>query len=266
MTPRRENGVKITISGPVAVMDEKQGVEVLDSQILKKFDGLQSDESCVDYLDEGLVDIGLIGGHLQLVFDEPSQRLRVCTIYHSPRALKKKELKELVDYTRGQCSDGIGENGIESGDENLFIDMSPLALYDEEFQVEQIDDGVKVAKPRKSPLFAAVMKNDVAKIAKLLDVGEDINFRDRHKQTPLSVAVDENKIEAARLLIERGADLTVCACSFTPLASAATMGHLEILTSLLEAGADPNYCDPRPNMDYFTLKMACNRSQPAAGV
>lgn len=256
--------MKITISGPVAVMDVKQDVEILDAQVLRKFDGLKSEESCVDYLDEGLGDIGLIGGHLQLVFDERSQRLRVCTVYHSPRTLKKKELTELVDYTQGQCSDGIGENGIESGDENLFIDVSPLALYDEEFQVEQIDDGVKVAKPRKSPLFAAVLKNDVAKIAKLLDGGEDINSRDRHKRTPLLLAVDENKIEAARLLIERGADLTVCAFSFTPLTTAATYGFLEILTSLLDAGADPNYCDPRPNMDYFPLKMACNRSQPAA--
>ena len=258
--------MKITISGPAAVMDENQNVEVFDPQILRRFEGLKSEETCVDYLAEGLGEIGLIGGHLQLVFDQASQRLRVCAIYHSPRALKKKELAALVDETKGQCGDGIGENGIESGDENLCIDVSPLATYDEEFRVEQIDDGVKVAKPRKSPLFAAVMKNDVARIAKLLDEGENINSRNRHKQTPLSVAVDENQIEAARLLIERGADLNVRVNSFnvTALANAAMQGQIEILTALLQAGADPNYCDPDPNSDYYPLHMACNRSQTAA--
>lgn len=258
--------MKITISGPAAVVDVKQNVEVLDPQILRRFDGLKSDETCVDYLDEGLGGIGLIGGHLQLVFDQASQRLRVCAVYHSPRELKKKELAALVDETKGQCSDGIGENGIESGDENFCIDMSPLATYDEDFQVEQIDDGVKVPKPRKSPLFAAVMKNDVARIAKLLDDGEDINSRNRHKQTPLAVAVDENLVEAARLLIERGADLKarVNAFNCTPLANAAMRGQIEILTALLQAGADPNYCDPDPNSDYYPLHMACNRSQTAA--
>ncbi len=45
--------MKITISDPAAVMDEKQNVEVLDPQILRRFDGLKSEEICVDYLAEG---------------------------------------------------------------------------------------------------------------------------------------------------------------------------------------------------------------------
>lgn len=260
--------MKITISGPAAALNFEDDTEILEPQVLRDFHGIKTEDSCIDYLEESLAEIGLIGGHLEIVFDESSQRLRVCTIYHSPRTLKKKELNRLVEETRGQWSDGIGEGGFETGNDDVEIDAFPMSSSIDlgDIRVEQIDDGVKVPKPRKSPLLLAAKKNDVGKIAKLLDDGEPVDARDRLGNTPLMTAVRENQIEAAQLLIERGAQLNVADKdgSNVPVWRAAMFGYNEILEALLKAGADPQFVDPRDYTEHYPLHIACNRQQPEA--
>lgn len=261
--------MKITISGPAVACDSELNTEIVAPQILRQYHGIKSEESCVTYFDDPLGEIGLIGGQLETVFDEVSQRLRIRTVYHSPRTLTKKELSLLVEDTRGQWSDGIGENGFETGDENICLDLCPIGfdIDTDDVTVEQVDDGVKVAKPRKSPLFAAAKKNDVAKIAKLLDAGEPVDPRDRLGNTPLLEAIDGNHLDAVRLLVERGADVNASdRIPFTALVNASTAGYLEILEILLKAGANPNYGGPDTieNNQYYPIHMACNRRQPGA--
>ncbi len=259
--------MKVSISGPAAAFNENDE-EITDAPTLRTCAGVKSDDSCVEYLDETLADIGLIGGRLEFVYDEESKRLRILTVYHSPRKLKKAELQKLVEETRGQWSDGIGEGdvGLEPGN-GVYLDAYP-AITDvdlDDILVEQIDDGVKVPRPRKSPLFNAAKKGDVAKLKQLIDAGEDVNARDRERRTPLLEAVLANQPAAARVMIESGADLNAAdKHGSTAVLRAAMHGYIKILEQLLQAGADPNYCDPKDYSEHPPLHIACNRGHFAA--
>lgn len=260
--------MKITICGPAAALESGTETEITQPDRLKSFHGLKSSESCVDYIDdESLGDIGLIGGFLVFIYDEESQQLRILTEYHSPRKLKRRELDRLVEQTRAQWSDGIGEGEFtgDGYDPEVLLDASPFQADSDDLQVEQFDDGVKVPRPRKSPLFNATKNNDTAKLAKLLDAGEDINARDRLKNTPLHIAIYEKSTEAALLLVERGADAGVCNKNgICPMVSVAMFGRVEIMAAMLKAGADPDYCNPDEYTKNTPLIMACNRGQAAA--
>jgi ankyrin repeat protein len=67
--------------------------------------------------------------------------------------------------------------------------------------------------------------------------------------TPLMVAIEGRELELARFLIEHGADVNHVvsdACQATPLHCAACEETKEILSLLLQRGADPNvYDEPR---------------------
>lgn len=261
--------MKISISGSAAAYASASEDEITGSAALQRFSGVRSVASCIDYLDETLGRIGLIGGFLEFVFDEADQRLRICTEYHSPRELKPRELTRLVDETRGQWSDGIGESAFDAYEQTSGVRLDPYPslrnIPIEDVRVEQMDDGVPVARPRVSPLFNAARKNDVAKIEKLLNSGEDINATDRSGSTPLLEAVRTNQKEAAKLLIERGGALDRAdKCGSTPVVTAAMFHFNEILEALLQAGADPDYCDPQDYTKHPPLHMACNRKNHEA--
>jgi len=81
-----------------------------------------------------------------------------------------------------------------------------------------------------------------AAVARLLDAGADIGAVSKNalRNTPLHAATAGNRVEAALLLIERGAKLGVAdAGGHTPLHIAAEAGSLPIATALLARGADP---------------------------
>jgi hypothetical protein len=256
--------MKISISGHAAAFNDND-VEITTATTLRELAGVKSDDSCVDYLDEALAEIGLVGGHLEFVYDEESNRLRILTVYHSPRKLNQKELQQLVEETQAQWSDGIGES--DFGVDGVHLDAFPiLADVDlDDVSVEQIDDGVKVAKLRKSPLFNVAKRGDGTKLQRLLAGGEDVDARDRERNTPLLAAVSANQPAAASVLIDAGAELNVGnKHGFTPVCIAATQGYVEILERLLKAGADANYCDPNDYSEHPPLHMACNRGYFAA--
>ena len=56
-------------------------------------------------------------------------KLYTYTVYHSDRELTEEELKQLMDYTQGQWSDGIGEGfeqfPIMEDDEGEEVYISP---------------------------------------------------------------------------------------------------------------------------------------------
>jgi uncharacterized protein len=235
---------------------------ITDVVQLRKFSGLKSDDSCIEYFADPLTEIYFEGGCLEFIFDESLQQLTIQTVYHTPRELKKKELKALIDETCGQWSDGIGENGIEAQKDPAIYLMAVLPLHDSTFSVEQVDDGVVVKTPRKSPLFAAAKIGDTAKLNKLLLSGEEVNARDRDKATPLIIAVQNNQPDAVQLLIDAKSDLNAAnKFGSTPVLIAAMFGHVRILEALLKAGADPNFCDPKDYSEHPPLHLACNRGQ-----
>jgi ankyrin repeat protein len=261
--------MKITISGPAVAFNSETEKKITSVATLKKLHGIKSEDSCIDYLDPSLEKLGLQGGHLEFVYDEPLKGMRVQTVYLASRELKPKELKKLVEETCAQWSDGIGEGefGAEVGGKSIWLDASAFLGSDpsETVRVEQVDDGVKIVKPRVSPLLNAAKKNDVAKIKKLLTQGEDVNAKDRQESTPLIEAVRANLLDAVRVLIEAGAELNRGdKHGSTPLFYAVLFGSSEIVKALLEAGADPDYCDPRDYSMHPPLHMACNRKKPEA--
>jgi ankyrin repeat protein len=86
----------------------------------------------------------------------------------------------------------------------------------------------------------------------LIDQGADINAIARHemKVTPLHAALFGRRIETAKLLIERGADVTIRRggsgwprSGWTALHYAAGFGFVDLVEPLLNAGADPEALD-----------------------
>jgi cytochrome c len=86
----------------------------------------------------------------------------------------------------------------------------------------------------------AAQKGDVAGIAVALDAGANINESDAIGP-PLYYAVSGAQLEAAKLLIERGADVNaLSAFGVGPLGPAVTNRNVELIKLLLNHGANPN--------------------------
>jgi ankyrin repeat protein len=103
----------------------------------------------------------------------------------------------------------------------------------------------------------------VAELRRLLEQGEDMGARDKLGDTPLHVAIQEGHTQAARLLIERGADPDARGSHWGPLTAAAVRGNVPIVRLLLARGADVNgrLHPGEQTVEYSPLGMACNREQ-----
>ena len=103
-------------------------------------------------------------------------------------------------------------------------------------------------------LFAAAAKGDVATISALAKDKSALNARDPYRWTPLMVAAYARQHEAAKTLIEAGADLdalerdrydAVTIASVADdvemlriaLTAGAHLGHVEVVKTLIAAGA-----------------------------
>uniref|UniRef100_K3XBW9 Uncharacterized protein n=1 Tax=Globisporangium ultimum (strain ATCC 200006 / CBS 805.95 / DAOM BR144) TaxID=431595 RepID=K3XBW9_GLOUD len=78
----------------------------------------------------------------------------------------------------------------------------------------------------------------------LLDRGADINEKDKYGRSPLSHAAQAGKAEIVQLLLDRGADITEkdnygrSPLRIAAQAGKAEVGHINIVTTLIDAGAD----------------------------
>ena len=90
-------------------------------------------------------------------------------------------------------------------------------------------------------LEKATYRGDAVKIQALLSKGADPNKRNSYnKQTPLHLAAFYSQLEAAKLLIENGADVNTDSRKCTPLHIAVANGDSAMARLLLEKGADPD--------------------------
>ncbi|WP_258122289.1 ankyrin repeat domain-containing protein [Mesorhizobium onobrychidis] len=86
----------------------------------------------------------------------------------------------------------------------------------------------------------AAKKGDMAAITAALDAGANVNDPDGFA-TPLYYAVSRQHLDAAKLLIDRGADVNAGSkIGGPPLKVAVAKNKLELITLLLAHGADPN--------------------------
>ena len=86
------------------------------------------------------------------------------------------------------------------------------------------------------------MANDVAEVQARIDAGDDPNCGDRLGNTPLHLAAQEGSLEAARVLIDRGASVDQAnQHGNTPLFVAVfnSRGRGDLIALLRERGADP---------------------------
>jgi ankyrin repeat protein len=117
-----------------------------------------------------------------------------------------------------------------------------LALY------HGLEDLAESIRPVAGELdvFDAAAIGDVQRLQALLTDGGPANAWSPDGFTPLHLAAFFGRPAAARLLIERGAELETparneqIAAAARPLHSAVAAGQREVVEILLEAGADPN--------------------------
>jgi len=88
-------------------------------------------------------------------------------------------------------------------------------------------------------LFDAARKGDVTRIRAALDNGVPVDAKWRYGQTALFIAAFHGHTDAAKLLVERGADVNVTDTfySFTALNAAAQKDNVAIVNLLLDKGA-----------------------------
>lgn len=93
----------------------------------------------------------------------------------------------------------------------------------------------------RSAIRAAISRNDLPEIERLLEDGTDVNRRERDGSTPLSSAALFGNLEIAKYLIEQGADVErTNRDGNTPLHVAAFLCRTEVVKLLLEHGASPH--------------------------
>jgi ankyrin repeat protein len=126
------------------------------------------------------------------------------------------------------------------------MSVSPLlqALYE-----GRRDDVEALRRGAELDLFEAAALGDVQRLAELIDEGADPNAFAPDGFTPLTLAAFFKHPEAARLLLDRGADVHQRArheqIQVLPIHSAAADGgSVEIVRMLLDAGADPDAEQP----------------------
>jgi ankyrin repeat protein len=89
-------------------------------------------------------------------------------------------------------------------------------------------------------LVEAMRDNGTARVERLLDKGASINTYCKGGPTPLHFAASRNKVEVAKVLLARGANVNSTQGGYTPLYLAVERGHVEMVELLLESGASVN--------------------------
>ena len=82
----------------------------------------------------------------------------------------------------------------------------------------------------------------------LLSNGADINAKTRNGSTALYIAINHSNTSMAQMLLQQGADplnstSTSGSSGLTCVHAAAKIGHQELVTKLIKAGADPHATD-----------------------
>jgi ankyrin repeat protein len=167
-------------------------------------DGYESSESMLEHI-ESLPALGLDGGTIKLKHVADADKFQAITEFRFPHALSETQLKDLTRAVTGQWSDGLGSGCFEeiAAKAGAKVNIRRVTAK-EPVAVEQIDDGVAV--PRRFKVYFAARAGNLSEVVKLLDDGEKID-ESFAGGTPLFSAILMGQLDAARTLIERGADV-----------------------------------------------------------
>lgn len=120
-----------------------------------------------------------------------------------------------------------------------------------------------------SLLHIAVDANKIEAAKLLLRYGADVNLRDKYGMTALHKAAIFNRLEIARLLADSGADLNVLAPKYgqilvSPLHLAAEAGYADMIDVLGDCGADMNPQPPNGPVNPSPMHLAAAKGNYAA--
>jgi ankyrin repeat protein len=82
-------------------------------------------------------------------------------------------------------------------------------------------------------------KPDLRAMKALIAAGANIEYRDKQNFTPLLAAVSKNNVDAAALLIDKGADKYARAGEIAPMFYAIALNNFDMVRMLLDKGVDP---------------------------
>jgi ankyrin repeat protein len=103
-------------------------------------------------------------------------------------------------------------------------------------------------------LLVAVWNNDIASAKLLLEAGADVNAKDTIQDSPYLVAGAHGRVEILKMILKHGADLkSTNRYGGTALIPAAEKGHPEAVSLLIEAGVDVNHVN---NLGWTALMEA----------
>lgn len=110
------------------------------------------------------------------------------------------------------------------------------------------DVNIASRQDQMTPLMAAIYLKNIEIVKVLLDAGVNIDIKNKHGQTALFLAIENNAREAVRLFLHNHADPDLPikikeengSIMFTNLALAIQTGNLDIVKDLLAAGANVN--------------------------
>jgi cytochrome c len=113
------------------------------------------------------------------------------------------------------------------------------------------------ATSEAATIHDAPKKGDVATISAALDAGANVNESDG-AAPPLYYAVQGAQLGAAKLLIERGADVNApTAFGVAPLAPAVGKRNVELIKLLLDHGANPNSVVGTATVLHLAVERGC---------
>jgi hypothetical protein len=101
-----------------------KGEAQTDYKNLQELHGIDCQDEFSEYFDDTSWSDNVSGGYMRFKFEDG--KLWTYTVYDSDRLLTEEELEELMDYTQGQWSDGIGE-GFEQNP--CFFDEDDEEVY-----------------------------------------------------------------------------------------------------------------------------------------
>ncbi|KAF9891903.1 hypothetical protein FE257_002866 [Aspergillus nanangensis] len=140
---------------------------------------------------------------------------------------------------------------LESGADPTGVSLYRAARHGREYMVKLLlEKGCNPnSRSEELPLVAATHHGHIGIMKTLLEYGANIRHSDDEQVpllfNPLEPAIMQNRKDVVTLLLEKGADpMFIDRLGRTPLMQAAVIGNVDIVNLFLEKGADPHYQDP----------------------